>query len=53
MSEKLWYLKSWALFERLSADEIRAVESRSRARSFPRKSPVYLPADEVGFTCVP
>jgi len=46
MSEKLWYLKNCPLFDRLSADELRQIERVSRARTFPRKTPVYLPADE-------
>ncbi len=45
MSEKLWHLKRCDLFSRLSPDELRQVESRSRARTFPRKSPIYLPAE--------
>ena len=45
MSEKLWFLKKCDLFERLDADELARIESRSRAREFPRKSPIYLPAD--------
>lgn len=47
MSEKLWYLKQCDLFERLSADELRRLEAECRARSFARKSPIYLPADEA------
>ncbi len=47
MSEKLWFLKSCQLFEHLSPDELRRIEMRSRARTFPRKSPIYLPADEA------
>lgn len=47
MSEKLWYLKNCGLFERLSAEELGRLESRSRARTFPRKSLVYLPHDEA------
>jgi CRP/FNR family cyclic AMP-dependent transcriptional regulator len=45
MSEKLWFLKNCDLFERLDADELARIESRSRSREFPRKSPIYLPAD--------
>lgn len=47
MSEKLWYLKRCDLFEQLSPTELREVELRSKARSFPRQSPIYLPADEA------
>ncbi len=45
MSEKLWYLKNCPLLDRLGPDELRRIEIASRARNFPRKSPVYLPAD--------
>ena len=45
MSEKIWYLKHCGLFERLTSQELRHVESCSRVRSFPRRSPIYLPAD--------
>lgn len=45
MSEKLWYLKNCPLFDRMSAEELAKIESSSRIRAFPRKSPIYLPAD--------
>ena len=47
MNEKFWYLKHCDLFERLSDNELRQVEHRSRARSFPPKSPIYLPGDQT------
>jgi CRP-like cAMP-binding protein len=47
MSEKLWYLKHCDLFERLSPKELERLESRCRAKSFPRNTPVYLPIDEA------
>ena len=47
MSEKLWYLKNCPLFEQLSAGELADIESRSRARTFPRGTPIYLPMDET------
>ncbi len=47
MSEKLWYLKRCDLFERLSDEELRRLESYSRLRKFPRNSPIYLPAEEA------
>ena len=46
MSEKLWYLKNCQLFDRLSPDDLRRIELSSRARTFARKTPVYLPADQ-------
>ena len=45
MSEKLWYLKNCQLFERLAHEDLSKVETSSRIRSFPKKSPIYLPAD--------
>jgi len=45
MDERFWYLKNCPLFERLNPDEIARVESRSRSKSFPARSQVYLPSD--------
>lgn len=45
MSEKLWHLKNCPLFDQLAPAELQRIELASRARTFPRKSPVYLPAD--------
>lgn len=45
MSEKLWHLKRCDLFEQLSPEQLQRVELHSRARSFPRRSPIYLPAE--------
>ncbi|MDA1049039.1 MAG: Crp/Fnr family transcriptional regulator [Planctomycetota bacterium] len=47
MSEKLWYLKNCQLFEQLTADELQGIEARSKARTFPRGTPIYLPMDET------
>ena len=47
MSEKVWYIKRCNLFEQLSAEELRELEMRALVRRFPRKSPIYLPADEA------
>ncbi|MFV1968904.1 MAG: Crp/Fnr family transcriptional regulator, partial [Pirellulaceae bacterium] len=47
MADKLWCLKHCDLFERLSPAELREVETQSRARTFPRRIPIYLPADEA------
>lgn len=44
MSEKYWHIKNCDLFRQLSEEQVRRVEMRSRAREFPRASPVYLPA---------
>lgn len=49
MSEKLWYLKNCQLFEQVSHDELRRVELSSKAKTFRRNSPIYLPADGSSF----
>lgn len=45
MSEKLWYLKNCQLFEQLTADDLQRIEISSKARTFPRGTPIYLPLD--------
>ncbi|MBI2477499.1 MAG: Crp/Fnr family transcriptional regulator [Planctomycetia bacterium] len=47
MSEKLWYLKNCQLFEQLAADDLKNIEARSKSRTFPRGTPIYLPLDET------
>jgi CRP-like cAMP-binding protein len=47
MTEKLWFLKRCDLFQRLSPKELERLESRCRAKAFPRNSPVYLPIDQA------
>ncbi|HQU47267.1 MAG: transcriptional regulator [Planctomycetia bacterium 21-64-5] len=47
MSDKFWFLKRCNLFEQLTPEELTALESRCRVRSFPRGNPIYLPADEA------
>ena len=47
MSERLWYLKRCDLFQRLRPEQLHELELRSRARDFPRNTPVYLPADHA------
>jgi CRP/FNR family cyclic AMP-dependent transcriptional regulator len=47
MSEAIWFLKRCPLFEHLTPDECQRLESRSRARAFPRRSTIYFP-DEPG-----
>lgn len=47
MSSNLWYLKNCHLFERLAPDALRRLESRCRARTFPRKALIYMPVDEA------
>jgi len=47
MPKKHWHVKSCELFGRLSADQLERLESRSRSRSFPDHSPVYLPPEKA------
>ncbi|MHC4401966.1 MAG: Crp/Fnr family transcriptional regulator [Planctomycetota bacterium] len=46
MSEKIWHLKRCDLFERLTTEQLARLESRSRIRSVPPKSLIYLPTDQ-------
>jgi CRP/FNR family transcriptional regulator, cyclic AMP receptor protein len=47
MSERLWFLKQCDLFQQLSTEQLEMLESRCRARKFPRTSPIYLPAEQA------
>lgn len=47
MSETHWHLKCCELFQRLTPDQLRRLESQSRSKSFPAKSLVYLPSDDA------
>src|SRR5258708_4664404 len=47
MTEKIWQLSRCDLFDRLAPDELDRLEGRCRVRTFPRGSPIYLPADEA------
>lgn len=47
MTEKIWHLKKCNLFERLVPEELSRLEARSRAKSFARRSPIYLPNDDA------
>ncbi len=46
MDEKFWYLKNCSLFECLSDDHVRRLESRAKSRAFKRGSLVYVPTDQ-------
>jgi len=46
MSEKFWHLKSCALFERLTDEQVSRIENRAQSRSFKRGGLVYLPSDQ-------
>jgi CRP/FNR family transcriptional regulator, cyclic AMP receptor protein len=45
MDEKFWYLKSCSLFECLSDEHVRRLESRAKSRTFKRGALVYVPSD--------
>ncbi|MEM9353242.1 MAG: Crp/Fnr family transcriptional regulator [Planctomycetota bacterium] len=45
MPERLWYLKHCDLFQQLTMQQLTGLEARCRSKTFPRGSPVYLPAD--------
>jgi CRP-like cAMP-binding protein len=47
MSESIWYIKRCPLFERLTPEECRRLETRARARTFPKKAVIYFP-DQPG-----
>src|SRR5262245_23792951 len=47
MPESIWYLKRCPLFEHLSPEECRRLETRARARTFPKKAVIYFP-DQSG-----
>lgn len=47
MPEKLWHIKSCELFGHLSTEQLDRLESRSRSRTFPARSPIYLPSEKA------
>ncbi len=47
MTEKLLCLKHCNLFQRLSPDQLRRIDSRSRSRSFLAHSPIYVPEQKA------
>jgi len=47
MTEKIWHLRRCNLFEQLTPEQISRLESRSLSRTYPRKSPIYLPGDHA------
>src|SRR5262245_32292157 len=47
MPESIWYLKLCPLFEHLTPEESRRLESRARARTFAKKTVIYFP-DQPG-----
>ncbi|HUE15711.1 MAG TPA: Crp/Fnr family transcriptional regulator [Planctomycetaceae bacterium] len=46
MDEKFWYLKNCSLFECLSDEHVRRLETRAKARTFKRGALVYIPSDQ-------
>jgi CRP-like cAMP-binding protein len=47
MSETLWHLKHCDLFQQLTPEEFARLESRSRFRTYPARSPIYLPEEKA------
>jgi CRP-like cAMP-binding protein len=47
MSETLWHLKHCDLFHQLTPEEFTRLESRSRFRTYPARSPIYLPEEKA------
>jgi CRP/FNR family transcriptional regulator, cyclic AMP receptor protein len=45
MNEKIWFLKRCVLFEHLTPEECRRLDSRALARSFSRGEIIYFPAE--------
>src|SRR5262245_41175236 len=45
MSQRIWFLKRCDLFERLTPEQSRQLESRARVRRYERNCPIYLPGD--------
>lgn len=45
MNEKFWYLKNCPLFEQLQSADVERLESVAQAKTFPKRSLVYMPAD--------
>ena len=47
MTERLLCLQHCNLFQRLSPDQLRRIDSRSRSRSFLAHSPIYVPEQKA------
>lgn len=47
MPEKIWHLKNCDLFGSLLPAQIGRLERRSRSRTFPARSPIYLPSEKA------
>ncbi len=47
MRETMWYLKHSDLFLQLSPDDLNQLESRSRFRTYPARTPIYLPGEKA------
>lgn len=45
MGEKFWHLKKCPLFEKLTDEQVTALESVSQARTFHKGEMIYMPAD--------
>lgn len=47
MADTLWHLKRCDLFQQLSPEEFAQLERCSRFRTFPARSPIYLPGEKA------
>ncbi|WP_442505858.1 Crp/Fnr family transcriptional regulator [Novipirellula sp. SH528] len=47
MPQRIWHLKNNELFTKLQPEQLSRLESRCRSRSFPARSPVYLPSQSA------
>lgn len=45
MDKKFWYLKNCSLFQCLTEEQVRRLESRSKSREFKRGTLIYVPSD--------
>jgi CRP/FNR family cyclic AMP-dependent transcriptional regulator len=45
--QKIWHLKNCGIFEKLSPEQLRKLESVSRSQLFPARSPIYLPSEKA------
>ncbi|QDV21900.1 Crp/Fnr family transcriptional regulator [Aureliella helgolandensis] len=44
MHDRIWYLQNCDLFEKLTEEQLNALERRSHFNRFPKGSPIYLPS---------
>lgn len=47
MPDQLWHIKHCKMFQRLTTDELGHLETQSRTRTYPARSPIYLPSEQA------